>query len=127
MSPESDLELADEARQRAQTADGVVLRGRDLAQAQQGLTQLRCKQGRQRTPLGRLDADRVDSGRLGIHPDAVQQDRLADTAQANQHGALRRATDPRALERDAQGLAQVVAAGKFGGRSARTGGRRDCG
>ncbi len=120
---ESNLELAGETRQRTQTAHGVVFRGCDLAQAQQGLTQLRCDQRRKRTPFGRLDADRVESGRLGIHPDAVQQYRLANPAQANQHGALGWATDPGALERNAQGFAQVATAGKFRWRSAGSGGK----
>jgi hypothetical protein len=55
----------------------------------------------------------VDSCGFGVAPDSVQQDGLPDTAQANQHHALRVPADSGTLERDAHLLEERIATGKL--------------
>jgi hypothetical protein len=55
----------------------------------------------------------MDAIRLGVLADAVEKHRLADAAQADEHRAFRRPADLRPRERDAQRLAQLVAAREF--------------
>jgi hypothetical protein len=115
---EHHLELARKAGECTQAAHCISLGRFDLAQAQQCLAKLRCKQSRQGPPLRGLQPHGVYAGRFRIIPNAIQQYRLADAAQADQHGAFGRPPDACALKRNAQGFAQLVTAGKLGGRRA---------
>ena len=113
-----DLQRLGEARERAQRALAERLRLLVARQAQQRDAQLRREQRRQRTALGRLDAQRLDARRLGVVAHAVEQHGLADAAQADHQDALRRQAAADALDRDADLLAQLVAAGELRRRRA---------
>jgi len=97
---ELDLHGFDEASEGTQAALGQVATGRHSVELQQCGPQGTCEDRRERTLLGRFDGKRRKSARLGIVPDAIEQDRLSNTTQTNEKQALRGEPGADPVERD---------------------------
>ena len=103
---ECDFEFACKSCQGPQSAHSVIFGGSDLAQAQQGLPQLRGEQGRQRAAFWRFNTKCMNAYGLCIITDSIQKHCFAYAPQADQHGAFGWTADFDAGKGDPQGFAQ---------------------
>jgi hypothetical protein len=92
---ETDLEIAvlhfdvtRETEQHAQATAHDIIRGGHSIQIEQDPPQCRREKLRQQPVLGRFDQAASDAALLSELQDAVQQNRLSDTAQADENEAL---------------------------------------
>ena len=118
------LQRLRETGERAQCAVRELLRLRISGKPEQRLPQLRREDRWQRPVLRRLDAQRLDPAALRFIAHTIEQHGLPHAAQPDHQDALRRTPEPHALERDPDGLDQIVPAGEFGGRCPRPGRER---
>src|SRR6516165_2787873 len=77
-----------------------------------------CQQRRQGPFFGRFHSSGEDPAALGICPDTIEENRLADSSKSIEDEAARSGTRPDAIERDGGTLDQIIAAGQLRRRDA---------
>ena len=117
--PIFDLERPGKARQRAHALQRMILQRLAATQTQKRRAQRRNEQGRQRSLFGGFHFDADDAARLGVEPDAVQQDGFADPAQPIEDKAAGRSAGANPVERHRGPLDEFVAPRKRGRGRAR--------
>ncbi|HRW61164.1 MAG TPA: hypothetical protein P5340_10990 [Defluviicoccus sp.] len=108
-----DLEGVDKAPQCAQGRSQSSAGSFAAAQAEQGCSQRRGKQARQRSIFRCFDLDRGEATSLGLEANLVQEHSLADAAQPIEDETAGGTPDLDAVEGDACALNNVVTARKL--------------
>ena len=116
-----DPDPADEARQPAPCPPQTVPGRLDPVEREQGAAEFRRQQRRQGTSFGRFDPQADEAAPFGVLGGAVEEDGLADAAQADEQDALPVEPVFDAIEIDGGGLQNAVPSRQFRGRGAGAG------